>query len=149
MLRVKKIDRAVLALFSGLLLSVSFPSLNISLVAYLSFVPLFFALKGLTKREAFSISYLSGFVFFLVTLFWLRHVSILGGLFLIAVLSVFFGIFGIYYLCAVRYNTLCTIFLIPALWVVLEYIRSKIFTGFGWAFLGHSQYLNIPLIQIS
>jgi apolipoprotein N-acyltransferase len=32
---------------------------------------------------------------------------------------------------------------------VLEFIRSHVFTGFGWALLGHSQYMNLPAIQIA
>jgi apolipoprotein N-acyltransferase len=31
----------------------------------------------------------------------------------------------------------------------MEYVRSHLFTGFGWALLGHSQYLNLPIIQIA
>jgi apolipoprotein N-acyltransferase len=38
---------------------------------------------------------------------------------------------------------------IPSLWVILEYIRSHLFTGFPWALLGYSQYLNLPIIQIA
>jgi len=145
---IRKLNHVILAFFSGLLLSVSFPSLNVSLAAYLSFVPLFFALKGLTKREAFFVSYLAGFTFFLITIFWMRYVSILGGLLLVSILAVFFGLFGIFFLYAIRY-TLYAIFLVPAFWATLEYLRSNVFTGFGWALLGHSQYLNLPLIQIS
>jgi apolipoprotein N-acyltransferase len=32
---------------------------------------------------------------------------------------------------------------------VLEYLRSRLFTGFPWALLGYSQYLNLPAIQIA
>jgi apolipoprotein N-acyltransferase len=34
-------------------------------------------------------------------------------------------------------------------WVVLEFIRSNILTGFGWALLGHSQTGFLPAIQIA
>jgi apolipoprotein N-acyltransferase len=33
--------------------------------------------------------------------------------------------------------------------VLLEYIRAYLFTGFPWALLGYSQYLNLTLIQIA
>ena len=39
--------------------------------------------------------------------------------------------------------------LTPFLWVSLEYLRSFFLTGFPWANLGHSQYLNLPFIQIA
>ncbi|MBT8369822.1 MAG: apolipoprotein N-acyltransferase, partial [Desulfobacterales bacterium] len=35
------------------------------------------------------------------------------------------------------------------LWVALEYVRSFIFSGFPWGYLGHSQYSRLQLIQIS
>ncbi len=36
----------------------------------------------------------------------------------------------------------------PFLWISLEYIRSFFLTGFPWAALGYSQYLNLPIIQV-
>ncbi len=41
------------------------------------------------------------------------------------------------------------LFLIPALWVSLEFLRAHLFSGFGWALLGYSQSKNLPLIQIA
>ncbi len=34
-------------------------------------------------------------------------------------------------------------------WVGLEYIRSKLLTGFPWCFLGHTQYEHLYVIQIA
>lgn len=36
---------------------------------------------------------------------------------------------------------------LAGLWVLLEWVRSWIFTGFPWMLLGHSQWLRIPIIQ--
>ena len=38
---------------------------------------------------------------------------------------------------------------IPAIWVCGEFIRSWVFLGFAWSFLGYTQYRNLPLIQIA
>ncbi len=43
-----------------------------------------------------------------------------------------------------RWGLLCA-----ALWVGLEMILSRLFTGFPWGFLGISQYRILPLIQIA
>ncbi|MDB4349589.1 apolipoprotein N-acyltransferase [Omnitrophica bacterium] len=145
---IGKINRVVLAIASGLALSLSFPNFNAGLIAYISFVPLFFALRESAKGRAFLISYLCGLIFFGITIFWICHVSVLAYVLLVLILSIFFGFFGVYFLYAIRYP-LYTIFTVPAFWVVLEYIRSNLFSGFGWALLGYSQYLNTPVIQIS
>jgi apolipoprotein N-acyltransferase len=39
--------------------------------------------------------------------------------------------------------------LAPCLWVSLEYLRSFFLTGFPWANLGYSQYLNLPFVQVA
>jgi apolipoprotein N-acyltransferase len=38
---------------------------------------------------------------------------------------------------------------IPILFIGAESVQSFLFTGFNWYFLGHSQYLNLSLIQIA
>ena len=148
---LRKIDRlreTGLVLSSAVLLTLSFPNFNLGALAFFAFVPLFFALDKKGYKEAFFLSYLCGLIFFGLTMYWLCHVSILGYVLLISILSVFFGLFGPFFLYAKRY-ALYAIFLIPASWVVLEYLRSNLFTGFGWALLGYSQYLNLPVIQIA
>ncbi len=147
---------------SALLLTLSFPNFNLEFLAWFAFVPLFFTLRRVTTKEAFFLSYLCGLVFFGLTIYWVHYVSILGYIILILILSIFFGLFGLFSSCVVRRayceknstqyairNTQYATFIIPALWVFLEYLRSNLFTGFGWALLGYSQYLNLPVIQIS
>jgi apolipoprotein N-acyltransferase len=36
-----------------------------------------------------------------------------------------------------------------SIWVMLEYARTHIMTGFPWCLLGYSQFLRLPLIQIA
>lgn len=146
--KIDKIKDILLAISSGALLSLSFPGFNLGFFAYLAFIPLFFSLKNCTKKRAFALSYLCGFVFFGITIFWLRHVSFPGYILLILTLSIFFGLFG-FFIRLTAYNRQFNIFLLPVFWVVLEYVRSNFFTGFGWALLGHSQYLTLPAIQIA
>ena len=38
---------------------------------------------------------------------------------------------------------------VPALWVVGEFARSSLFSGFSWELLGYTQYRYLPLIQIA
>jgi len=46
-------------------------------------------------------------------------------------------------------SVLFAIFTIPSIWVTLEFVRSNLFSGFGWGLLGYSQYKNLYLIQIA
>ena len=41
------------------------------------------------------------------------------------------------------------IIVVPSLWIILEFLRSVVFTGFPWALIGHCQYPNILLIQLA
>jgi len=135
------------SIISGILLSLSFNNGNLWLLAWFSFVFLFFALENKTKTKVFLFAYLSGFVFWWATIYWLANVTFLGTAILIFYLALYFGIFGLvfYYSILSPYYLL----LIPSSWVLLEYIRSYLFTGFPWALLGYSQYLNLPVIQIA
>ncbi len=38
---------------------------------------------------------------------------------------------------------------VPAAWALLEWIRSWLFSGFGWALLSYSQWHMLPVIQIA
>jgi apolipoprotein N-acyltransferase len=139
----------LLSLLSGLLISFSFPDFNLEFLAWIGFVPLFFALKNKPKFKSFLLSYSCGIVFWSVTVYWLIHVTLLGTVLLVLYLSLYFGLFGLL-LSAIDYRpSALRILFIPSLWVLLEYSRSHLLTGFPWALLGYSQYLNLPIIQIA
>ncbi|MEA3328890.1 MAG: apolipoprotein N-acyltransferase [Candidatus Omnitrophota bacterium] len=136
-----------LCLFSALLLIFSFPKPELNGLAWFAFVPLFIALDKKKMKQAGIFSSLAGVVFFLGTLYWVGYVSLWGLIGLVLYLAIYFGLFGIFASFTLRSKT--AVFTIPAFWVALEYIRSHLFSGFGWAGLGYSQYLNIPLIQVA
>ncbi len=112
-------------------------------------VPLFFVLDGKSGRAAFGWGYLCGLIFFGGTLWWFVHVTLPGAVLLIMYLAVYFGLFGWGYALFSRHKLLLKLFLLPCLWVVLEYTRANFLTGFGWVCLGHSQYKNLAMIQIA
>ena len=136
-----------LALLSGILAFLAFPPFELTLLAWVSLVPLLLAIKTSSFRGTFWYSYLAGVVFFASLLYWLTNVTVPGMILLVAVLSIFYGIFGIIAGLVMRYGL--DLFILPFTWVVCEYIRSNLFTGFPWGLLGYSQYRNINLIQIA
>ncbi len=149
-----------------LLISI-FPTLDLEFLAWIAFIPLFFSIKDCRPLRAFWLGYLSGVVAFSGILYWIifavTHYGKLPGVIgfliwpvavitlsaLVAFLALFSGAFT--FLTSWLYLRLKLPFIItaPFLWVALECIRSFFLTGFPWASLGYSQYLNLPLIQIA
>ena len=144
-----KVKSFLLCALCAVLLILSFPKFDIAFFAWFGFVPLFLALRNKSKVKAFFLAYLAGVIFWSGIIYWLVHVTLPGTIVLILYLALYFGIFGlIISTIDYRLSTIDPLF-ISSIWVILEYIRSHLFTGFPWALLGYSQYLNLPVIQIS
>ena len=144
-----KIKDYILCILSALLLILSFPKFNLWSLAWIGFIPLFFVLQNKSKLKVFLVSYLVGFIFWLGIIYWLAHVTFVGMILIVAYLALYFGVFS---LIINHYSLLSTshsMIFVPCVWVILEYLRSHLFTGFGWALIGYSQYLNLPIIQIA
>jgi apolipoprotein N-acyltransferase len=153
------LSRAGLSIFSGLLLTASFPNIGISPLVWIALVPLLLAIRGLSPFSGFRLGLLTGVTHYLSLAYWLGYtMNTYGGLpWIIAVPIVFLlaGYLALY--IAVFCTVLCTfgrkplvgLLLIPLLWVMLEYIRSFLLTGFPWGYLGHTQSKLLHMIQIS
>ncbi len=146
----------LLPIISGLLLTASFPPFSISCLSLSGFVPLLFSIKDRSAKDSFRIGYIAGITHYLTLLYWIPYpitrygsiplyLSIAPYLLLCMYLSTFFAIFC--WLCRLREEP--AIILYPSYWVVLEFIRSKILTGFPWCLLGYTQFKNIHIIQIA
>lgn len=150
--------RVVFAVASGLLLSASFPSLDVTPLAWIGLVPLLLATHGRSVRSAFVLGWLTGMTFFLATCYWIVHtishytplplvvcVALLVAM--SAVLACYHGAFA----AGLRFfeqRGLPALWLAPALWVTLEWMRGWFFIGFPWAALGYSQWRFSNLVQI-
>lgn len=156
-----------LCLLSSVLLILSHPPFDIWILAWFGLVPMMMALNNAgtppgrgSLPKAFGIGYLCGMIFFTGTLYWFVHVTLPGAVLVVLYLSTYFGLFalGVVFFRSRRRTcpalagdpaSVRDLFLIPSIWVALEFIRSKLFTGFDWVSLGHSQYKVLPLIQIA
>jgi len=136
-------------LLSAILLILSFPRANLWILSWFGFVPLFFVLENKSKAKAFLFSYFTGVIFWSGIIYWLIHVTLPGTIVLILYLAIYFGIFGLIVSSIIHRPSSAAPLIISSLWVVLEYLRSHLFSGFPWALLGHSQYPNLPVIQIA
>lgn len=157
--RVKRQDYFWAAL-SGALLAMSFPIFNFWPLAWFCLVPLLLCTHGKDGKTAFFLGTFAGVIAYLGLIYWIvvavhRYgkiplpltIPIL--LLLVLYLSLYWGVFT--YLCSYRRekDDLISLLVFPAVWVGLEYLRSFFLTGFPWASLGYSQYLNIPFVQIA
>ena len=127
----------------------SFPKTDFWFLAWIALVPLMLALDGKSLKASFGLGYLAGLVFFGTMLYWLVFVTGLGMTLMVMFLALFFGFFGIGYFWFSKKNATQRIFLLSALWVVLEFCRSHFLTGFGGGLLGHSQQKNLLFLQVA
>ena len=148
-MRLPLVKELLLCGLSAILLILSFPNANLWLLAWFGFVPLFFSLNNKSLKQAFALFFIAGVIFWSGVIYWLVHVTLPGTIVLILYLALYFGIFGLIIRPFTRNSNRYTLILIPVIWVCLEYLRGKLFTGFPWALLGYSQYLNLWVIQIA
>ncbi|MFH1664539.1 MAG: apolipoprotein N-acyltransferase [Candidatus Omnitrophota bacterium] len=137
-----------LAVLSGVLGFLSFPPFEFGFLAWFFLVPLLVAVKrSAGYREAFFYSYLSALAFWGCLLYWLANVTVPGTLVVVMIMACYTGVFGVFSRGVLKYSM--DLFLLPFVWVVLEYIRGYFLTGFPWGLLAYSQYKNLNIIQVS
>jgi apolipoprotein N-acyltransferase len=150
----------ILCMLTGLLLVLIFPWYDVEWLAWIVFVPLLTATRGVRLRTAFMGGWISGCVGYLGILRWIPHTMInYGGvptavsygilLLLVVYVGLYVGVFTAAWTWSVRAWPRGAVLVVPALWVALEWIRSQALSGFPWASLGYSQYLNRLLIQVA
>ncbi len=147
----------LLAASSGFLLTLAFPRWSLWALVWAGLVPLFYALdQSRKRREAFLYGFTAGFVFFLLSISWLRHVTVFGWLFVVVVEAAGWGIFGLIFYelrnpsRKKKKETSFPFLGMAAAWVVWEWVRSEIpVWGFGWNLLGASQSPNLWIAQLA
>ncbi len=142
-----------LAIFSGAILPIAFAPINFFPIAYISPAILLFILMHSTKiREFFFRGWCFGIGFFGVGVSWI-YVSIHqfgnSNIFLAAIITVIFIMYlslfpallstTFKYLNRKKQLFSAAILIFPALFIVFEYLRSWVFSGFPWLFLGYTQ----------
>lgn len=138
----------LLAVVSAILLRLSYPKFNIWILAWFAFVPLFFAIERQKPVKVFLTSLFSGTLFFILMIFWLIHVTVPGMIILSIYLGLYVAFFSLgYALLKERIAFWQRLVLMPSLWVLLEFFRGNLLTGFPWALLAYSQTSNLINIQ--
>ena len=157
-MHIKRYQSWILAGISGILLILSFPSFNLFPLAWIGLIPLLIALQSTsTWKSAFLHGYLTGAIFFLGLIYWIALLYPFANIFLTAFaclllagyLAVYLGIFSALLHGLPWKSGLPFIFIVPAIWIGLEWVCSWFVTGFPWGSMGYTQWNNLPAIQIA
>ncbi len=145
---------------SGILLALSFPDFDLEWLAWIALIPFLWSLRGTAPSRAAFLGFVSGFTFFLGTLYWIfnvltqyGHLPTSIGIFLLILLISYLALFFSAFAFLVRWvrekSEIPIILYAPLLWVSLEYIRGFLLSGFPWVLFGYSQYRNFFIVQIA
>jgi len=152
-----KNKKILFTLLSSVLTGLSQHSYGLGFLVWFSLVPFIFVIVRLTSfRDAFKFSFIWGFIYHLITIYWLAQN--IGTIPIIAFFSMLLTVFYLsfntvlivfiwYYLK--KYYQKYNLLLIPIIWVSIEYIKSYGLLAFPWISLANTQLDYLYPIQIA
>jgi apolipoprotein N-acyltransferase len=162
----------LVAALTGAALTLAFPGVGFQPAAWVCVAPLLWLCSDVSKRRAFSYGMTWGYFWSLTSTFFLREINPAIPFVFGAVLGVFCAFWAMLIPVVCRSllvppgvrvrgaaavaayprpevrDEILAMFTLAAWWVILEWIRSWIFTGFPWNLLAATQWKNLNLIQI-
>ncbi len=135
----------LLALFSGLLLALAWPTYGWPGLLFFAFVPLLFATRGVTlsrKRKKgwsiFGFAYLTFFIFNIITTYWLYFSTGFGMWFAVLANSLLMTmVWQFYYLVSKRLPRLPALIFLVSLWMLFEWMHLHWEFSWPWLNLGN------------
>jgi apolipoprotein N-acyltransferase len=152
------------------LLALSFPRYGHPAVAFIALVPLLVALSGwnghstalpgVSTRRGFLLGLLAGFIHYAGTVYWTgATVATFGGIppivavlvagLLALYMAAYIAMFGAITSIFVRRFGAAGLWLAPAAWVSMEYLRGLLIGGFPWIPLGNTMVTLLPIAQLA
>ena len=152
------------------MLALSFPRYGHPAVAFVALVPLVVAVSGwsgrpgvpgVSTRRGFALGLLAGFIHYAGTLYWTSTtVATFGGVpvvvaylaagLLALYMGTYTGIGTAIVAILVRRFGVAGLWLLPAAWVSMEYVRSLVVLGgFPWVPLGNTMVTFLPIAQLA
>ena len=151
-MRLKELISVTVA---GILYVLAFPPFSYKFVIYISLVIFISLIITQSRKNAIVLSFIYGLTIFSVGTSWIFN-SILvygnGGIFISSILTIIFIFIQSSYFIIVGffinrnyfdYDNTLSIFAPASFLVLVEFIRSNLFTGFPWLIIGHSQIHTI------
>jgi apolipoprotein N-acyltransferase len=152
-------SRIVLAGVGAALLTLAFPKTGLGWLAWAALMPLVLSIRQARPKAGFFLGFGFGMVHNLGLVYWVvftmhqyGNIPLYQAVVLLVLLAGYLSLFPASFAAALtwmRPGPGRLILLAPALWVGLELIRNRLFTGFPWELLGYSQYEHLRLIQMA
>lgn len=153
--------RLIFPVLSALLLFLSFPLYTTGYLAFFVLLPFFYTLsKTLTFRKSFFYGLIFGSVYSLLlsypifyALFYNYEKNLLYSIFLVFVASILpnsllSGIMSLLYIYLRTPVKLLNLFILPSIWVIMDYLKEIIPFLLPWGFAGYTQVYT-PFIQVA
>ncbi len=142
------------------MLVLGFQPFDLYLFPWVALVPLLIALRGKSPRPSFLLGLLTGFTWFVGTIYWVFHslyfygnipavISVLILSVLCLYLGSYVGLFSMFFNAVSKDSKIPSLLIVPLIWVSLEFLRTYLLSGFPWAVLAYSQYGSLHLIQVA
>ena len=142
-----------LTMLSGVLIGFAYQPWKLGFLVYVGFIPIILVWMQNDSIKNFKHGYLFGFVYNLISNYWIGcnsgaefYVVLLSLLFAAGYLAIFWGACG-FIIGAL--NKKKPIYYLPFLIVTLEWIRSFGPLGFDWGILALTQIEYLPLLQLN
>ena len=153
-----------------MLLALSFPRYGHPAIAFIALVPLLVALSGwsgrstdlpgVPTRRGFTLGLMAGFIHYAGTVYWTgATVSTFGGIppivavlvagLLALYMAAYIAMFGAITAILVRRFNVLGLWLAPAAWLSMEYLRGILVGGFPWIPLGNTMVTLLPIAQLA
>lgn len=148
-----------LAILSGFLVAISFPKINAFYFMWVAFIPIIYTALRNCVRNSLVYGFVFGLACYTVSLFWMfpflkfntnTFQALIVSSLLWGYLAIYFALWtGMLSFSRRHFHPIVSSLYAASSWVLLEYVRTYLLTGFGWNLLGYSQYSFTHIIQIA
>lgn len=140
-------------------MAISFPKINAFYFAWVAFIPIIYSSLRSSVKLSLVYGFICGFTCNAVSLYWMFPFlkyntntiqAIIVSVLLWFYLAIFFSVWtGLISFAGKHFFQTLLALYVASSWVMLEFVRTYLFTGFGWNLLGYSQTSFSYIIQIS
>jgi apolipoprotein N-acyltransferase len=141
-------DELTHILVPALLLGVAFPPFPFGFLVPIALYRFLGYIIDKTPTQSFRLGYWFGLFWSAVTLFWIAASTLTGAIFAITINALHYAILWWLFALVYKSSKKLAFFLLPFIWVVLEYLRLFTDLRFNWMTLAHTQTYYLSFIQI-